>query len=544
MVDYDTIIIGSGAGGMSAAVALAQAGQKVLVCEQHEVPGGWCHSFALDGYRFNTGVHYVGELGPGHRLREIYEGLGVSQELTFLELHPEGYDHIYIGEDKFDIPRGKQTFIARLGDRFPQEKRGINRLFTKTEDIFWALNKMLDEEWAAVLRRPKVLPWFARSGSTLVNHYVQDPLLRAILAAQSGAHGLPPSQVSAAIHSGIVHHYLEGAYHPFGGGQSIARAFVRALKREGGELRLKTPVKSITLAGRRAAGVLLANGDRISANHIISNADPRITFLSLIGREQLSRRTRWNIQRLAYSTSCVTLYLAVSCDLRSMGLDSGNYWLYEHSDLESIYRLGLTDHVAYHRPPVLFVTATTLKDPIKLNRGHHQLEVFAFVNYDAFKRWENQPTGARDSTYKALKSQISDRMLQALDVRFPGIKDAVVFQALGTPLTNKHYINAHRGNIYGVEKSVWQAGPLAYRPDTEFKNLFLCGASTMAHGIAYATISGLTAAGRVLKCRARDLLHRGGPPLQILPCDHVNEWPREMRQRLNSKYQSVSHVSS
>lgn len=74
--DADTIVIGSGAGGLTAAVALANSGQKVLVLEQYYLPGGWCHSFALEGYRSSPGVHDIGELGAGGRMRAIYEGLG------------------------------------------------------------------------------------------------------------------------------------------------------------------------------------------------------------------------------------------------------------------------------------------------------------------------------------------------------------------------------------------------------------------------------------------------------------------------------------
>jgi len=78
MTDFDTVIIGSGAGGMTAALALAQAGQRALVLEQHDTPCGWCHSFTLEGYRFSPGVHYLGQLQPGGSLHRMYGGLGVS----------------------------------------------------------------------------------------------------------------------------------------------------------------------------------------------------------------------------------------------------------------------------------------------------------------------------------------------------------------------------------------------------------------------------------------------------------------------------------
>jgi len=83
MEEFDAIIIGSGAGGMATAICLARAGQKVLVLEQHYVPGGWCHSFFLKGQRFSPGVHYIGLIDEGQSVNQLYEGLGVANDLVF-----------------------------------------------------------------------------------------------------------------------------------------------------------------------------------------------------------------------------------------------------------------------------------------------------------------------------------------------------------------------------------------------------------------------------------------------------------------------------
>src|SRR4030095_3077153 len=125
MSDFDAIVIGSGAGGLTAAVAMAQAGQRVVVFEQHYLPGGWCHSFTLEGYRFSPGVHYIGELQPGGEMRRIWAGLGLAEDLSFLELNPDGYDHILVGGERFDIPAGRVPLAHRLVARFSRELKGL-----------------------------------------------------------------------------------------------------------------------------------------------------------------------------------------------------------------------------------------------------------------------------------------------------------------------------------------------------------------------------------------------------------------------------------
>ncbi len=513
MTAYDVIVIGSGPGGLSVGLALAQAGKKVLVCEKHKVPGGWTHSFMKGPYRYSPGVHYIGNLGPGEHLRSVYEGLGVSRHLTFYELNPDGYDHIFIGDERFDLPKGRDRLIAYLQERFPHEQSGIEAYFTTVERLMGG-----HKSGPKGLRALRLAPWLFRSGQNLIQRHVSDPVLQAVLAGQSGDHGLPPSQVSSLVHAGIANHYLNGGYYPKRGAFTIPRAFVRELKAAGSEIRLKALVQKILIEDGRTVGVRLDNGEELRAGIVISNADPEVTLGQMVGRDHLSSRLTKKLDRVTYSTACVSLFFAVDMDLRAAGLDSGNFWFYQNEDLERIYSLGQTDYLLNAETvPAMFLTVTTLKDPGKMvKNGHHTCEAFCFVSYEPFKDFPGTKKERKQvPEYQSLKQDIADRMLHALDRRIPGIRENTVFSVLATPLTNRWYINATRGNLYGIAKSKGQVGPGAFPLKTEIPGLYMVGASTTSHGVAGATMSGLLAAKRILGCRIRDLLQQKGPSLRI-----------------------------
>ena len=536
MKDFDAIVIGSGAGGLTAAVALARTGRKVIVLEQHYLAGGYSQSFVVNGFRFSPGVHYIGALGPGGGLRRIYEGLGVSDDLVFFELNPDGYDHVVIGRERFDIPKGRDRFAARLKDRFPAEAAGIDRYFDLVGRMCDEIRQAapvhgVTETAALAAHMPTTILHGMMPLTRFLDGCTDDPLLRAILSIQAGDHGMAPSHAPTVLHAAVQGYYFDGACYPRGGGHAIADAMLHQLHRHGGEIRLQAEVASILIGSdQQVLGVRLADGREIRADIVISNADPGETWGRLVPPEHVGWRLRHRVEHLRYSVSTISLFLAVDMDLRALGLDSGNVWFSRTPDTDAAYEFAARRELfGFETVPGLFFNATTLKDPTLRSDGLHTVEAMTVTNIDAFRDWAGLPPGERGTDYQRLKEELSERILEAIDCFAPGLGRHTVFRTLGTPLTNVHYVRATHGGIYGTEKTLGNLGPFGFGIETHLRGLYQCGASTMAPGINGVTHSGLSAAAAAVGCPTDELLTARGRSLRIYPAENPASWPPELQ---------------
>lgn len=547
---WDSIIIGSGAGGLSAAICLSRAGHKVLLLEQHDVPGGWCHSFYLNGHRFTPGVHYIGLLGEGESTSNLYKGLGIANDLTFFRMNSDAYEHVHIGNHRFDYPDNPEELEARLISKFPEEEKGIKKYLKL---IRLASEELYSLPYIKGFWKKLTLPYrtrhFGRYGlfslKRVINWHIKDPLLKNILNIQCGDHGVQPRKAAFILHAALMFHYFKGGYYPMGGGGAMVKAMTKRFKEHGGVLKTSTSVKKILIEGdrsKKAIGVELEDGKQIFAKHLISNADVGITYNRLIGREHLSSKLKKKLDKTIYSCTSLMLFLTVDMDVKSAGLDSGNIWVMPDKDtdvyFDEIMQKDLNTIEAFEG---MFVSCTTLKDPTSFDGKHHCLEVITFIDYEPFESFKNE-ANERSESYLRFKESLTNKMIQGLEKVIPKVSEHIIHKELGTPITNEYYINTTKGNVYGTEKSLKHIGPFAYKSKSEIENFYLCGASVLSHGVAGAGHSGVNTAALILGCSSDELKEpEPNQELMILEAEgDPKEYPESILNKINIRQKKMS----
>ena len=127
-------------------------------------------------------------------------------------------------------------------------------------------------------------------------------------------------------------------------------------------------------------------------------------------------------------------------------------------------------------------------------------------------------------------------MLNGTEKAIPGIRNHIVHQELGTPITNEYYVNTTMGSVYGTEKSLRHIGPFAFKAKSEIENLYLCGASILSHGVAGASHSGVDTAALILGRQPDELKKpREGQELRIYEAEDNSDYPEWILKKIAVK---------
>lgn len=448
---FDDLVIGAGMAGLATAALLARDGRRVLVLEAHDVPGGYAHTFRIRQYRFCAQVHYVFGCGEGETIHALLDRLGLAGEIPFVRLEPEGFDHVVVGGERFRVPNGLAKHRDRLIRRFPRWERPIARYFHEIAAIGEELDLLPKRltPWVALRSAPRhlrLLRYLRWTLGDLYDHLGMPPLLRAILAGQSGDYLLPPRDVSLLLHVALVCGYDKGAYYPkhhFFHFVERLTDFIRSSP--GCEVLLEHEVDAIRIERQRVVSVTTKNGRTFTAQRYVSNVDPRMTA-ELASGASFARDEK----RLDYEYSCgtFTMYLAVKgIDLRDHGFGSWNVWHYPHEDLARMYDDQLLRHDL--SSPWLFMSTPTLHsgEPGLCPPGEQILEIATALDHDRFARLRRTDRRA----YNREKKRIVDTILDLVEARYvPRLRDRLSIRIAGTPATNARFCRAPAGNSYGA----------------------------------------------------------------------------------------------
>lgn len=461
---YDAIVIGSGVGGLVCGAFLAKANKKVLILEQHSMPGGYCTSFKRKGFIFDSAVHHIGGCGKWSIVGRCFSELNI--DMDFYHLDP--MDNIIFPSESFEIPADIDEYKATLQSKFPAEEENIATFFKELIKLYWSV--INNKSSSPLIAKYKDLTY-----NDTLNNFFTDPKLKAILASQWGYIGLLPTEVSTIGMCQMLINYLkDGAYFPSGGTQEFSNAILKSFIDFGGEIMLSSMVKKIVTKGDKATGVVLDDGKKISADIVVSNIDAKQTFHTLL-QSKLNGEFDQKLNNMKESVSFFLLYLGVSAEVDLGKLKRGFYYPTDGS---------------FTRDDWKYISVPTDVDQ-SLAPENKQI-IFTLValdkNYDEVANWAD------------LKAKLTETTIDYLEEFVPGLRDHIIVVDAATPKTLKRYTLNSKGAAYGWAVTNDQTGSNRLQHTTPIKGLYLAGHWTNpGPGISSVLSSGWKAANVILK---------------------------------------------
>lgn len=503
---YDAVIIGSGVSGLATAIYLQKHGKKVLVLEQHNIPGGFTHTFHRKKFEWDIGVHYIGNLQEKNsNLRETFAYL-TNNRLQWQSMG-NVYDKVIFGNESFDFVAGLEAQKQNLLQYFPNEKTAIENYY-KLLFSFQGKVAMYFGEKAMPFWLSKSMGWLLRlpiqsslkkTTHSVLSEFIKNEKLLYLLCAQCGNYGLPPKLSPFAIHAIVAGHYVDGGWYPIGGSAQINLSMAEHFCEIGGTIACNALVKKIVIKENFATGVELENGDFIPSQITVSTAGVHNTFNVLLQTENLFSEERKLFQKLKPSVSHVCVSVGLKKGDVELKLPKHNIWCFPHYNIDEALA-NYTDWKT-QEPPLYYFSFPSAKDPrwqIE-NPEISTIQIIVPSNYEWFTKWENTKWGRRGEEYEAVKESISNFVLQKMYEILPQTKGEVEMVDVSSPLSTKHFNNYARGEIYGLEQSEQRFLNTNIRAHTKAKGLYLSGQDITCVGVGGALASATVTASTILK---------------------------------------------
>jgi prolycopene isomerase len=507
--NYDAIVIGSGAGGLTAGLQLAWQGQRVLIAEQRDAFGGFSYGEHEGEYIWDHGGHLLFAMHPGGYFRNICDHFGLTE---LLELMPvEDTMRAIFPDREVFIPLDRDGFERALSSEYPRHRPAIKQFLHLVQSIaaeVMAVAPVFQVELQPQRGRLAQLrkqPLFQRTllatraftggpGRTLLRRAdqtlnelldeaeVQDEQLRNDLSILSILFGVRPHEVSAVGLSIFYDAALRTQYMPRFGFRTIAEALHRRFTEVGGTLRTGARVSRILQDGKRASGVELASGERIRARAVVADISP-LAMLDLVGQSALPQKYVQRLRSMRPSPSIFQVMLGSDVPIpegtaRMTGLFGPKGTSVSVSAIEN-------GHVSLDSMAVL---ASPLSHPDYAPAGSGSFKLETFV-----------PFGAPGFDWDKEKDDLAERIIAWTETVLPGLKSHIREQRIRTPLDLARDTAVPFGTALGWDLIPSQSGANRTSPITPIDGLYLTGAWTQpGPGVSHVVISGLYSANLAL----------------------------------------------
>ena len=462
------VVIGSGFGGLAAAIRLAARNYRVTVLERLDAPGGRAYVFRQDGFTFDAGPTIV--TAP-FLFEELWSlcGRRFADDIELVPMLPFYRVRFNDGET-YDAYADRDAVRAEVARLSPGDVEGYERFMQMSEAIYRVgFEQLGDVPFGSISDMARIAPQMVRLKSylslyTLVSQYVKDPRLRFTLSFHPLFVGGNPFRVTSIY--GLIS-FLErrfGVHYAMGGTGSLVTGMVRLLEGQGGQIRYGAEATGITVNGRRATGVRLADGEEIAADVVVSNADAAYTYRKLLPAAVRRRWTDRRIERARHSMSLFVWYFGTRRQYPEVPHHTILLGPRYRELLEDIFerKLLADDFSLYlHRP-----TAT---DPSLAPPGCDAFYVLSPVPHlDSGVDWQ-----AKAEPYRRAISAFLERTM------LPGLEGELVSSRVMTPQDFQDRLLSFKGAAFSFEPVLTQSA--WFRPHNrseEVDRLYLVGAGT------------------------------------------------------------------